>query len=371
MRAGVRPLRVAVVLGNMGLSVHGTIDVEKFLDEGFATGTMMGFFGIAWGLAERGHTVDAFCQCVRDVPNSKYGHANFYEWPKNKPDGTYDAYISISEPDLLRPESTSAWGLRVCVVWLNDFTYCQPGFDHYVDLYVSPSHAHREFMTKIIGMSADRSCVVPINTNIELFDNLPRRPGSLAYCSSPDRGLHHLAKILPLVRKQVPEAHLSVYYRYWPWLEEMQARKQGDGLRKFAEDMHSELTSTAGIEIVGAVSPSKLARSLSSTMVLPYPCDPRRFTEGYSVAVLDACAAGCVPVLSGADVLPSVYGGAAEVIEGPVEHAYQEWADNLVLYLTDPEIRQQARQRAFAHAYAHSRQRVAEMWEQVLYRRIG
>jgi glycosyltransferase involved in cell wall biosynthesis len=367
MRQYKAPLRVAVVLGKMGAAIHGQFDINEIFDTGFRTGTVLGFFGIAWGLAERGHTVDAFCDTKTHVPHSKWGGAHFYALDSATIDDTYDAYISVNEPDLLRPFPKTA--LRVCVQWLNDFSYCQPGWDAYIDQYVLPSKTLQTYLGPTV---AGKSEVVPIGTNIEFFLPRVRRPGSIAYCSSPDRGLHHLLRIFPEIKKRVPEANLRIYYRFTAWYEQV-VNLEGAywaPMRERAEEIYAALEKLkdSGVTLVGPVPPKMMAAELAGTKVLAYPCDTVRFSEGYSVSILDACAAGCAPVISGVDALPEIYKDVAHIIDGtPNADNYGMWVDAIVKGLQDGTG---SDQRARLHAEKHSRQAVAKQWEDFLYRNL-
>src|SRR5580698_645922 len=102
-----RRLHVAIALGKLGSHVHGSLDARKpFDDEGsFSTGTVSGFWGIVWGLAELGYEVDAFADIKSDVVDAEHlSGANVFHinaWGvqfSNK--WKYDAYISILENDL-------------------------------------------------------------------------------------------------------------------------------------------------------------------------------------------------------------------------------------------------------------------------------
>src|SRR5579863_6435231 len=221
-------LRVAVMLGKLGALVHGKLDAARAFDDGdaargsFMTGTVAGFLTIVWGLAEKGHEVDAFCDAQETVKNCQnLGGASIYPLDQVQPDGTYDAYVSVLEPDLLR--MAPAHKPRILVQWLNDFSYCKrPGWQEHVDVYVSPSQTHAAHLVKKAGISGSKISVIPLAVNPELHvPASPRRPLSIAYASSPDRGLHHLLEWFPEIRRRVPGAELRVYYRVKPWMDEI------------------------------------------------------------------------------------------------------------------------------------------------------
>lgn len=371
---GDKPLRIAVILGKTGSPVHGILDVERvFSEEGaFATGTVTGFFNIAWGLAELGHTIDAFCECKENVVGSKLGGAHFYNIDREGISPSYDAYISVNESDMLRgkpPEKA-----KIVALWLNDFSYCAAGWDEHVDVYACPSNAHRTYIRSRGEVPSAKLDVIPLCVSWELFDEaVPRRPGSIAYCSSPDRGLHHILAMFPEIQRRVPKANLSVYYRVKPWYETIVATKQLDGshMRWRADQIKigfDELgeDGSRGVKLVGAVSPRRMARELRGTIVMAYPCDPVRFTEGFSAAVLDSCAAGCVPIIAGVDALPEIYWGAAHIISGNPGDRQKAWVDAVCLALTDEGFAAEIRADARARARDMSRAKVAARWEALI-----
>lgn len=372
-----RPLRVAVILGKTGSPVHGVLDVERvFAEDGaFATGTVTGFFNIAWGLAERGHTVDAFCECKENVVGSKLGGANFYNIDREQVSDTYDVYISVNEADMLRGRPKDK--LKIVALWLNDFSYCSPGWDEHVDVYACPSETHGLYIRSRGEVPTGKLDHVPLCVSWELHDEaFPRRPGSIAYCSSPDRGLHHLLAAFPQVRERVPNANLSIYYRLKPWYENVIATRPLDGthMRWRADQIKASLDEMGwngerGVTVVGPVSPRRMARELRQSVVMAYPCDPVRFTEGFSAAVLDACAAGCVPIIAGVDALPEVYWGAAHVISGNPGERSKAWVDTICLALTDEGFAAEVRAGARARAREFSRAKVAAQWENLFSRR--
>jgi glycosyltransferase involved in cell wall biosynthesis len=121
-----------------------------------------------------------------------------------------------------------------------------------------------------------------------------------------------------------------------------------------------------GVYLVGAVPVKTLAKDLLATQVMAYPCDPTRFTEGFSVAVLDACAAGCVPVVAGVDALTEVHGSGAYIIPGSPSGQYGEWIDTIVAAMTDEGFADGVRHTARTHAANFSRQKVAALWETLI-----
>ncbi len=376
MRPLNRKLRVAVILGKMSSDIHGIYDIDKLFDEGLLTGTGSNFFNIVWGLAERGHQVDAFCEATRHFYNHpKLGGASVYNIDEARPDDTYDAYISVNEPDMLRIAPKGK--LRVCAMWLNDFSFCRPGFDNQVDVYACPSDTHARYLATASGVETSKLLVMPLSFNSEFYDEVvERRPGSIAYCSSPDRGLHHLLDMFGAVKEQVPEANLRIYYRFQPWYDTVMST---DGMgahrdRAIAIGNHLDFygrNGEKGVTLVGPIPSKKMALELLSTKVMAYPCDAIRFTEGFSMSVMDACAAGCVPIVAATDSLPEIYSGAAFMIKGKPNESREKWISAIVAGLKNDDFVSRVRSGAKAFSNAYTRQKIALLWETLLCERIS
>lgn len=369
-------LRIAVVLGKLGAAVHGTLDVAKAFDdeEAFVTGTVGGFLNIVWGLAERGHHVDAFCDAKEKISGCRsLAGANVYKFDQDRPDESYDAYLSVLEPDILRTIPSEK--TKILVQWLNDFSYCRPGHEKFVDVYVSPSETHKNYLLRTTELVDSQISVIPLSINPELHvPSGPRRPFSMAYSASPDRGLHHLLEWWPEIRRLVPEANLRVYYRVLPWCDDILREPSQRGSQtwrraKLVRDTFADPTAAGarGLTLVGPLPQRKLMRELATTRVFAYPCDPVRFTEGFSVSVLDACAAGCVPVISGVDAFPELWWNAACVIPGhPADGLDKRWVETLVRALTDDDFASEVRTSAKARSRQLTRGAVSLRWEELI-----
>lgn len=376
--------------------MHGKLDATKIFDDEGATytGTVSGFFGIVWGLAERGHVVDAYADVKEEVAGSgTIGGANVLSWDRwpGEDRGPYDAYLSILESDPLSkcPKDKP----RICVQWLNDFSYSKLDPTAWADVFVSPSKTHKLWLSKKTRIDLDKIEVVPLSINPELYPIVfnpelfspetgrpYRQRFSIAYASSPDRGLHHILEFFPEVRKEVPGATLHIYYRVLPWCEEILSEPAHRGSKvwnratyireRFAKDgTHGE----NGVFLEGMLTTRRMMGKLCTTEVLAYPCDPVKFTEGFSVTILDACASGCIPVVSGVDAFPELWGENVAMIDGRPSDpgAKEKWVKTLVRALTDCDFGKDVVTRSTARARELERKTVAKRWEDVIVKTIA
>jgi len=358
------PLRLCLIYGRFTSSIHGQFDIPGLYETAGLTGSESSFFNLAWGLGELGCQVDVFC----DVPQPylavpKLAGANVYPLSMRiGPD--YDAYVSWNEPDELRRAPKGR--LRIVDCQLNDFAWCSTSYSSYVDWYVSPADIHRDYLVRTSGTPADRWAVIPNSINLEFTrtEAPPQRvPYSMAWCSSPDRGLHRLLEMYPIIRDRFPEAQLKIYYRVKPWLERMKDDQGVTGTRaRFVAEAFRRLGTNGenGVTLVDVVSNKQIAQELLATWCLPYTCDPIIFTEGFGVSVMDACAAGCIPIISDADALGDIYGREVVIVPGRPGDSRQIWVDSIIdaLRTDHPVIRQNLR--LFARRY--HRTRIARQW---------
>ena len=303
-------------------------------------GTEIAMMGVARGLAALGHRVTVFAHCEG---------------------GTYDGVEYISA-DFALPLMTSLES-DVVVAWQDAAIFLHPiktklrvlmsqsahlslGYatdkvDRYFGisrfsaqtLLASDSYAQpdRMWVTRN-GVLLDR---FPFNYNSDYTDlNFYKKPHSLVWTSSPDRGLQHLVDIFAKVRENIPDATLTVCYNFDKTIESYERTMPGSAYVKNLA-YAKQLKSMPGVTVLNHVSQPEIAKILARTQVLAYPCDPIRATETYCIAVTEAMAAGCAVLVSDADCLPENYDEAAAVLPRPIDH--DQWAAAIVKIMTDAE----------------------------------
>ncbi|HEY3499511.1 MAG TPA: hypothetical protein VGK73_32700 [Polyangiaceae bacterium] len=330
-----------------------------------------------------------------------------------------DVAVAINEPDFLR--KAPAGSFRVAMMFLNDVSFTRAGFYNHVDLFCSPSAPHLEqIMTnpawRRVEVTPDfpngreqytpdpaKWCVVPLGCDPERFElpeakrsrvvsgrcenceeeyehnpgeppefcsvcsDSPKIPGRVVHCSSPDRGLHWLLQEWPAIKRAVPHATLHVFYRLEPWLrgfdqtpffppiEPLRARANyvEECLRRFRE------MGGLGVTLRDSVSRETIEREMAQAECLAFPCDTTTWSEGFSCATLEGCAARACPVITDCDALAGVYGGAL-----PVVYRVGDWQarfrDEVIRALTDSVYREEVNAKAHAFALEHTWKRTAE-----------
>ncbi|MEK6936678.1 MAG: glycosyltransferase family 4 protein [Nanoarchaeota archaeon] len=168
------------------------------------------------------------------------------------------------------------------------------------------------------------------------FENLKgiKKEWSMAYTSTPFRGLNLLPEIFEKARKIRPDAALSVFSSMKIYQANMQAEKEFEWL-------YNKCRNTQSIEYVGAISQSELASKLAEIEILAYP---NTFAETSCISVMEAMAAGCQVVTSNLGALPETTAGFARLvnIEGKERQDYiEDFVKALTITIDQSKIRKQ------------------------------
>lgn len=165
-------------------------------------------------------------------------------------------------------------------------------------------------------------------------------PPTLAYTSTPFRGLDRLIAAFPTIRGAIPGTRLKVF-------SSMEVYGVAAGEDEYG-DLYARCRATDGVEYVGAVDQPSLAGALGGTTCLAYP---NTFAETACIAVMEAMAAGCVVVTSDLGALPETTAGFARLVEAP-----ERPAEHVRLF-ADAVLRELLERRAAPEAEAEARLR--------------
>jgi glycosyltransferase involved in cell wall biosynthesis len=250
----------------------------------------------------------------------------------------YDVVLSWEVASLLAIPQIKQWGaVTVCGMQV---AHVLEGPDSLMvpDLWVALS----PWAARFLGMQLPKGCLVSVQPNCvdpEVYGQAraldytyPRdNPVRFLYASSPDRGLVHLLRMWPKLRLELPGCELHVVYGARHWAEAQKWNHYVPG--QMAVDMLRLITQD-GVYDHGKVGQDVLARLHYRSDFLLYPCDPMQPTETGCITVLEAMAAGDVPVISDADCLGEEFAGACEM--QPLPFRESEWLQRICALVRDP-----------------------------------
>lgn len=187
------------------------------------------------------------------------------------------------------------------------------------------------------------------------FDRkVKRKPHRLIYAQSPDRGLDIVLREFPKVRERWPDAELHIFYGF-----EL-ARRMGKGA---FVDRVLRAAAQPGVTVHGKVDQRRLAEEYLRSDALIYPStmpDGEPFKETYCISVVEAQAAGCIPVTVSWGALSETnkHGILVDKVEDLVPALSELWSQ--------PQKQQRERRRRAAEwAREQTWSRVAEGWLRV------
>jgi glycosyltransferase involved in cell wall biosynthesis len=284
-------------------------------------------------MAKLGHDVTCYSNFTKDgsVRGVKFVRWEHWEdeakWPWN-------AAVAFIHPGGLQHVKKGT--LRVFNQQVNDFAYC-PGWEGLVDVATSPASHHQKYLSTLTKFKNWK--ILPNGCDASIYAPSKERKRSIVYASSPDRGLHWVLELFPRLKKHVPDVECHVYYDYKPGLDKAYEQCGETELAKRYRYIDAVMPKLEGKGVFHhkSVSRETMAKVLSTSRLLAYPCDTVRYTEGFSCTTLEAAAAGCLPVICAADALGEVYGGTLPNVASPYSAHRLEYFELLVKYLTDDD----------------------------------
>lgn len=226
------------------------------------------------------------------------------------------------------------------------------GLEFKEDYIYCLSDYHIENLSKKLG---PRKYIKGCNgTSVDINKPIPdKKPKSVFYASNWARGLSDLLEIWPRVVKQVPDAHLYVFYG-----------KQTFGLMspQDQDDMESKVISMKKLNVhnEGMLPYNKLLQKMGSMSILCYPYNGAG--ETFSIICAAAQQLGCVTVVSKRDALVETVSAQDKDLLSSMEIEAE-----LVRYLQMSEeellpIREKHKQETKCYTWDSS----AEAWETAL-----
>ncbi len=368
-------MKIAFLYGGFSLG-NRPFDFDRLYDDPRGlTGSEISCVEHARSMSERGH--DVMLLVGQPMAEREWRGIRVRQLDDPRVVDDCDVVYSWNEPNLLREVAPGI--LRACNQQLNDFGYCKPGWEDHVDLMTSPSANHLEYLKK--QAPGVRSwAVMPNGCDPTQYRGGCRIPGRVIWASSADRGLHLLLESWPRIKESVPHATLKCFYNFQP--------AHFDDYEATGQNVHPDLLEIAqrkryiryamsklsgerwGVEHVGSVSRDRMRCEFEQAEVLAYPCETIRYTEGFSVTTMEACASGCLPVISDVDAMGSIYGGTAPVVQlssNRFDETMKLWFAQLVMLgLSDPRWREERAAACKSLAENHAWPVLAERLEGIL-----
>ena len=313
-------------------------------------------------LKKLGWKVTVYAQPGED--EGDYDGVTYLNYFKLNPDDLFNHLIlwrNIGFADV-KPKHTGK-----LIVWMHDMPNV-PDFTPKRVAYVDKIAVLSEFHKQQVKMYENEQYLpIPENKFFVTRNGIPDlgitnwrgNPHRICYVSSPDRGLIYLLKNWKLVREQVPDAELHVYYGFetFDFLHRNNPSKL-DFKRKIMELMKQE-----GIVYHGRVGHKELAKEMNKCGIWAYPTD---FTEISCISAMKAQALGAIPVVTNfAALQETVKNGIRLDVDIQDKVGQKEYVEALVDMMQHPEKQEELRNMKWAQEY-FAWSRVAQEWTDLL-----
>ena len=352
-------MKLAFCYHPFGMRVPIDIDTIWTSTRGL-TGSEMGFFMLAFGMAEAGHDVSIYSKFTK--PGSIRGARCFHyeDWDAGSARLEWDAVLASTMADPLMNANPKSF--RFLHHQCKGFGGSPSGWEQHVDMLAPLSSSHAKELAPETTLSREKWRVLHNGVDTVKFSPGKKVPGKMIWASSLDRGCHWLLEAFPVIRAAVPEANLHIFYDFHS-IRHMAETYTPTPANPYLTDVNFELGSRSryilealhrlegkGVFPHGSVSRERVENEMRESSILAYPLDPVYYTETFGVTVLEACACGTVPVLCAADAFGELWGPCAETVPAPYPLHKDEWIGKVIHCLRDEKYRSDVAQRCVDHS---------------------
>lgn len=337
-------LRIAQIL--VGDAAWGDVTLEGLATRGLG-GRETAIVKLAEQWAIRGHHVECFVPVERphaiDYPSG--GRIEWIPWKAAQVylnTGSYDALVSWEYPKAATWDGV-AENIPVVLVGMQvAHIYMDAEWDQLISGYVPLSRWAGDFLIEQTSgvISWDKMWAIPNGIDLSRYeppkiDQTRRNSRLFFYSSSPDRGLHHILRLWPRMRKELdPAAELHVAYGAERWIESAKWSHSAQG--DLAIEIEWRLANTPGVVNRGSMRQDALAILQQQSALLPYTADTMQATETGCITITEAMAAGCPVVTTDCDCIPSEYGHIARIV--PLPFNEDRYLETIEKVLVDPAL---------------------------------
>lgn len=220
-----------------------------------------------------------------------------------------------------------------------------------------------------LQMSSNKLHVRPNGVNISDYplDKAMKRHRnvSFVYSSSPDRGLWHLLKMWPKIRKEYKKANLYVAYGVSKYTDQIKWAHSRVGEMSLEIE---QLMKQPGVVDVGKIGQKQLAELQLKATAWLYPADTIQATETGCITAIENMAAGNPCLISDADCLEEEFHKVAHVNRLPF--AEEEWL-NAVFRVLNTDDHKSYRKRGRELAESRDWSKIAPTWIELFKENYG
>lgn len=334
---------------NRRLFIHHQVHFEKWdydtpLTRGIG-GSETSQIELAWRFARRGWEVTSYAPVPWTGPREWRGTT----WrPVEEADFTQEGlWLIYRVPEVLDNFSDPHPGQRLAVIAQDESFRGRWNAERVskVDNVFALCESHRTSLAQDFDGLPDKVLITSNGIRPEQFrelaENMPERePYRLMWASSPDRGLLNLARIFRRLRHWAPKAELHCFYGTDNIDKLIDMSPQFAAYKQIKADILAEINQP-GIIWHGRVPQGQLIEEWAKSSVF---CYPTNFRETSCISIMEAQAAGCIPVVSPVWALAENLVAGSAVCGDPIAPMTQcRFVGEIYRWMSQPDLAEQVR----------------------------
>lgn len=325
---------------------------DKSVDTGIG-GSEEAVIYMARELTKLGKKVTVYNDCAQ--LEGMYNGVQYYSNSRFNPRDEFDTIISWRMSIFGFPiKARNRW------VWYHDVVPTRDTPKSHVfnvDKFIVLSEFHKSLLPDFIPQ--DKIFVSTNGINVVDFEplGLERDPNRIIYASSYDRGIEHILRMWPDIKRNNPKAELHCFYG---WNNVDKLIRSGDASLKAFKDRMVELFNQDGVFEHGRIGHKELNAEFQKAGIFAYPCG---FEEISCISAMKAQANGCA-------VLSTNYAALMETVKYGIKvngkmgtpETNHEFKKQLQRLLRDTDLQKQLQTEAAANKDQFSWAYVAQIW---------
>ena len=302
-------------------------DPDSILKRGTG-GSEEAVYHISKRMADLGWNVTVYASC--GYKEKKFGKVWWKPWWSFNPRDKQDILVVWRHPGIFEISGIDA---KKKYVWLHDILKANEFTIKRLDA-IDKIFTLSKWQRGLFPNVPDEKFMISSNgIEPEMFERkIKRDPYRLIYTSSYDRGLETLLKLFPLIKKEIPQAELHIFYGWNLWDRmhfdnpEMQARKE----------IILKLLKQPGVYEHGRISQEQIVDEYLKSGIWVYPTE---FGEISCISAMKAQAAGCIPITTNVAALEETVQFGLKVDSQNIYtnvDAQTEWVNGVINILKNP-----------------------------------
>lgn len=325
----------------------------------------LGHHVTSFGNVSRGKRFDVFEAGYHEYVPMQLTKNTLANWP-------WDVVVAWECPTIFEePEIAENAKLKIVELQCADFsTDREMVAAAHCDYVATLSEWHKQYLISR-GLETDPDNIVVFPNGIDTSryhkkEKPLQKPWRFVYSSSPDRGLWHLLKCWPYIRKLDPEAELVVTYGVKDWVETLKWSHTRQG--EMAVELE-HLMKQPGIVDFGKIGQTKLSKLQMSAVAWPYPLDAICATETGCITAIENMAAGNPVITTDCDCMEDEFAQAGIIV--PLPFSVEDFTSALEFVLTNETAYKTLQEQGYELAASRDWSRIARSWAEFFKTRLN